>query len=132
MLPLDSARGDIVGKFFACEAAVVEAVDHGIECYVWQHEVVTHTHPDYIATKWALSKSDSLFNIVQAKVKQSDLLLLQKDSTIAAYKTREAQHQVNNYEISKQLNTYRKEHRVCFKTNFWGKTEEVPCSEVFK
>lgn len=93
---------------------------------------ITHTHPDYIATKWSLSKSDSLFNIAQAKVKQSELLILQKDSTITAYKTREAQHQVNNYEISKQLNTYRRENRVCFKTNFWGKTEEVPCSEVFK
>lgn len=100
----------------------------------WSHVKtnITHSHPDYIT----IVKSDSTLRAdkTQLLAKQSQLIAerSRSDSTISAYKTREAQHQKNNYELSKQLNTYRRENRVCFKTNFWGKTEEVPCSEVFK
>lgn len=93
---------------------------------------ITHTHPDYVAAQWSLHLCDSLQHVSERNLLAASKDLLQKDSTIAAYKSREAQHQVNNYELSKQLNTYRRQNRVCYKTNFWGKTEEVPCSEVFK
>lgn len=91
---------------------------------------ITHTHPHYKD----LVASDSLLKVQlgvmahEAAVCDSSLFVSTEE--VKAVKSREAQHQTNNLELSRQLNIYRRDHRVCYRTNCWGKTKEVPCSEI--
>jgi len=98
---------------------------------------ITHKHEDFVAAVWALNLCDSLHNVSQQSLRAAQDHLLQKDSSLQAYKDREAQHQTNNYELKKQLGVYRRDNRVCYKYTKVGpflnkewQWIEVPCSDV--
>lgn len=83
-----------------------------------------------------LKKDDSLstakINLKQLNYEYGvcDTALYDMNQEVISLKEREKQHQRNNLELKKQLEIYRRDNRVCYKANLFGKVSEVPCSSI--
>ena len=63
------------------------------------------------------------YNVCDSSLYASDQKVLSRNEQIK-------QHQKNNLELKKQLEIYRRDNKVCYKINLFGKEREVPCSTI--
>lgn len=84
----------------------------------------------------AVLKNDSIqglkSNVAQLnyELMQCDTNYYNSDQKVISLEYQIVQHQRNNYDLKKQLEIYRRDNKVCYKINIFGKSKEVPCSDI--
>lgn len=87
-------------------------------------------YQDYLKKEDSLNTAKKQIIQLSYEYNVCDSSLYASDQKIISQNEQIKQHQKNNLGLKKQLEIYRRDNKVCYKINLFGKDREVPCSTI--